>query len=298
MIDLATLLLLAHTLAHVAPMAIAGRRIALELGLRRYDPTRHRLYCRRQGEDPPILFLHGLGGSWRYWRRGLDGLGTDHTLYLPDLVGFGRSPKPRGDYSLSMHVEALTPLLDRADGPLTVVGHSMGAIVALGLYARFPDRVKRLTLIGLPYFPSRELAEASLAEVSLMNRLVMRRSWLAPGMCYLKDVLGLPLFAPLAGMPVDLYRDYWKHTWASFSRSLRNTLLAPDVAGLFEEVDRTRITLIHGRHDPTAPIQHVRGLVERFPDLALRELNGGHHVYLAYPRLLNRLMTGGRSGAG
>jgi pimeloyl-ACP methyl ester carboxylesterase len=291
MIELGALLLLAHSLAHVAAMAIAGRRILLEIGLHRYDPARHRLYCRQEGQGSVVLLLHGLGGSWRYWRRGLDGIRTHHTIYLPDLIGFGRSPKPRGEYSLSMHVEALAPIVAEVDGPITVVGHSMGALVALGLYARCPDRVKRLTLVGLPYFPSRALAEASLSKVALMNRLVIGRSWLAPAVCYMKDLLALPVFAPLAGMPVDLYRDYWKHTWASFSRSLFNTLLATDVAGLLAEVDRTRISLIHGRHDPVAPIEHVRGLVDRFPDLALRELKGGHHLYLMYPRLLNRLMT-------
>ncbi len=73
--------------------------------------------------------------------------------------------------------------------------------------------------------------------------------------------------------------------------TLFNTLLASDVPGLLAKVDRTRISLIHGRHDPVAPIEHVRSLVDRFPDLALRELKGGHHLYLMYPRLLNRLMT-------
>ncbi len=291
MIELGALLLLAHALAHVMGITIAGRRILLEAGWRRYDPARHRLYCRREGEGPGMLFIHGLGGSWRYWRRGVDGVRTRHTVYLPDLIGFGRSPKPRGEYSLAMHLDALTPILREADGPVTVVGHSMGAIVALGPYARFPDRVKHLTLIGLPYFASRELAETSLAAVALMNRLVIGRSWLAPGVCYLKDVLGLPIFAPIVGMPIDLYRDYWKHTWASFSRSLFNTLLGADVAGLFASVDRTRISLIHGRHDPIAPIHHIRALVERFPDLTLRELKGGHHLYLMYPRLVNRLIT-------
>lgn len=291
MIELGLLLLLAHTMAHVAGVAVVGRRVVLEAGLRRYDPARHRLYCRREGEGTAVLLIHGLGGSWRYWRRGLDGLRTNHALYLPDLIGFGRSPKPRGDYSLSMHVHALAPILAEPDGPVTIVGHSMGALVALGLYARFPDRVKRLTVIGLPYFPSRALAEASMSRVALMNRLVIGRSWLAPAICYMKDLLALPVFAPLAGMPVDLYRDYWKHTWTSFSRSLFNTLLASDVAGLLEKVDRTRISLVHGRHDPIAPIEHVRTLVDRFPDLALRELKGGHHLYLMYPRLLNRLMT-------
>jgi len=291
MMELGALLLAGHALAHLAVVAIAGRRVLLEVGLTKYDAARHRLYWRRDGQGPAVLFVHGLCGSGRYWRRGLDGIRAQHTAYLPDLVGFGRSPKPRGDYSLGMHLDALAPLLRETAGPLTVVGHSMGAIVALGLYARFPDRVERLKLIGLPYFPSRAEAEASLSTAAVMNRLAIRRSWAAPALCYFKDILALPVFAPLAGIPVDLYRDYWKHTWASVSRSLFNTLLAPDVAGLFEAVDRSRITLIHGRHDLVAPLAHIRGLLERFPDLTLEELPGGHHLYLMYPRLLNRLIT-------
>jgi pimeloyl-ACP methyl ester carboxylesterase len=204
MMELGAVLLASPALAHLAIAAIAGRRVLLEIGLTKYDAARHRLYWRREGDGPAVLFVHGLCGSWRYWRRGLDGIRAQHTAYLADLVGFGRSPKPRGDYSLGMHLDAL---------------------------------------------------------------------------------------APLAGMPVDLYRDYWKHTWASVSRSLFNTLLASDVAGLFEAVDRSRITLIYGRHDLVAPLAHIRGLLERFPDLTLKELRGDHHLYLMYPRLLNRLIT-------
>lgn len=280
-------------LAHLGMLGLVLRRIVLEAGLRPYDPARHRLYCRREGAGPPLLFLHGLAGSWRYWRRGIEGLQAQRRLYLPDLLGFGRSPKPRGTYSLSAHADALAPLLEEGDGLWTVVGHSMGAAVALTLATRHPMRIERVILIGLPYYPSRELAEAALSKLSLMNRLVIGRSRLAPAMCYMKDVMGLPIFAPLAGMPVDLYRDYWKHTWNSVSQSLFNALLAVDVGGLLDHVDRTRVTLIHGRADPSAPIQHVRALVERFPDLTLRELNGGHHLYLTLPRLVNRLILDG-----
>lgn len=299
MLTLALLLAVTHLAAHLAVMAVAVCRIVLETGLRPYDPTRHRLYCRKEGSGPPVLLLHGLGGSWRYWRRGLDGLRAHHTLYLPDLLGFGRSPKPWGDYSLSKHVEALTPLLESDNGAMTVVGHSMGAIVALGLFARYPTRVRRLVLVGLPYFPTRELAEVTLSKLSLMNRLVVGRSWLAPALCYTKDLWSLPIFAPIAGVPVDLYRDYWKHTWNSFSRSFFNTLLASDIVRLLENVDHSKITLIHGKTDPIAPVQYVRTLAERFPDLAFRELNGNHHLYLAYPRLVNRLIKGRvRAGGG
>jgi pimeloyl-ACP methyl ester carboxylesterase len=84
------------TLAMTAGMGVMLRRVILETGIRRYDPARHRLYCRREGTGPPVVLVHGLAGSWRYWRRGLDELTERHALYIPDLLGFGRSPKPRG----------------------------------------------------------------------------------------------------------------------------------------------------------------------------------------------------------
>jgi pimeloyl-ACP methyl ester carboxylesterase len=279
------------SLAMAAGMGVMLRRAILETGMRRYDPACHRLYCRREGTGPPVVLLHGLAGSWRYWRRGLDGLTQRHTLYVADLLGFGRSPKPRGDYSIAMHVDALTGLVDEIEGDIVIAGHSMGAILALAVYARRPARVSRIVLIGLPYFPAREAARASLARQSLMNRMTLEWSWMAQGMCYMKDFFALPVFAPLARMPVDLYRDYWKHTWNSVSRSIFNTLLAADVVGLMREVERARITLVHGRADSVAPIEHIRQLVAQFPEVRLREINSGHHLYLVYPRLLNRIIA-------
>lgn len=49
--------------------------------------------------------------------------------------------------------------------------------------------------------------------------------------------------------------------------------------------------MIHGKTDPVAPIQHIRALVERFPDLTLQELNGGHQLSLVYPHFVNRLIA-------
>jgi hypothetical protein len=147
-------------------------------------------------------------------------------------------------------------------------------------------------LIGLPYFPDRATAERSLARLSIMNRLTISGSKLAPMMCYMKDLLALPVFAPLLRVPVDLYRDYWKHTWISVSRSLFNGLLAADVTGVLSVDDRSRSVHVHGKAEPAAPISHIQALVQRFPDLTLHELNGTHHLYLTYPGLVNRLIIG------
>src|SRR3972149_12070749 len=91
--------------AHVAVIGVMIRRAVLEAAPRAWEPARDRLYCRREGQGTAILFLHGLAGSWRYWRRGLPELARDHALYVPDLLGFGRSPQPRGDYPAAVPAE-------------------------------------------------------------------------------------------------------------------------------------------------------------------------------------------------
>ena len=278
-------------IAQLAVLGVMIRRAVLEAAQRAWKPERDRLYCRREGQGPALLFLHGLAGSWRYWRRGLGGLVREHALYAPDLLGFGRSPKPRGDYSAAMHAEAVGRLLQEIGTVEVVVGHSMGAIVALELYARVPERVGQLVLLGLPSFPSRAEAVATLARGAFLNRAMINGSRVAQAMCYMKDLWALPIFAPIAGVPVDLYRDYWKHTWISASRSLLNTVLAFDAARILERVDRARITLVHGTADSVSPIEHVRELATRFPDLALRELDGDHHLYLTDARTVNRVIS-------
>ncbi len=197
-----------------------------------------------------------------------------------------------------MHVEALGRLLDGEKEMSVVVGHSMGAMLALHVYARYPARVGRVVLIGLPCFPSRAMAEAWLARSSLMNRLMISGSRLAQNMCYMKDLWALPVFAPLLGAPLDLYRDYWKHTWNLASQSLLNTVLAFEPRPLLENVDRTKVTLVHGVADDVAPIEHIRCLVEQFLDLALWEVDGDHHAYLTHPDVLNRLIAGHVEGSG
>jgi 2-hydroxy-6-oxonona-2,4-dienedioate hydrolase len=49
---------------------------------------------RRWGEGPPLVFFHGVAGSWTHWIRQITDLSTDHTLWIPDLPGNGDSAQP------------------------------------------------------------------------------------------------------------------------------------------------------------------------------------------------------------
>jgi pimeloyl-ACP methyl ester carboxylesterase len=96
-----------------------------------------------------VLLVHGLGDEADTWRHILPSLSADHRVVAPDLPGFGRSDPAKRGYSVPLFVEALIELLGTlAIDQVTLVGHSLGGIVAQLMALASPERVARLALIG------------------------------------------------------------------------------------------------------------------------------------------------------
>ena len=107
-----------------------------------------RVTYHRKGEGPPIVLVHGITSSSRTWRAVFDGLAERYTVIAPDLLGHGRSAKPRGDYSLGAYASGVRDLLAVLGIPkVTVVGHSLGGGIAMQFAYQFPDRLDRLVLV-------------------------------------------------------------------------------------------------------------------------------------------------------
>jgi pimeloyl-ACP methyl ester carboxylesterase len=105
------------------------------------------------GEGPPLLLLHGFDSSCLEFRRLAPLLADRHRLLIPDLHGFGFCPRPAdGDYSpagVLRHLEALLEaLVAGGDGPVGLIGASMGGSVAVELARRQPERIHRLLLLA------------------------------------------------------------------------------------------------------------------------------------------------------
>jgi pimeloyl-ACP methyl ester carboxylesterase len=106
-------------------------------------------------EGPPLVLVHGLGSSPRCWDRNLAALGARHSLQLVDLFaasdGYRRVGRPRTRFSLEdAATELAADLTERAQGSATIIGHSMGGLVALHLAAHAPHLVSRLVLVDVP----------------------------------------------------------------------------------------------------------------------------------------------------
>jgi pimeloyl-ACP methyl ester carboxylesterase len=188
-----------------------------------------RLSVQVAGEGPPLLLLHGLGGSGRYWAGIAPLLAGTHTLIAPDLAGFGRSDKPRVDYTRDFHVESIEALLATlaVDGRFDIAGHSMGGILAALVAARHPQTVASLAIVAAP-FPRRQLHPFQ------MPNGVVRRS------VYGAVQRLLPLVSPLVRSPVfprEVIADYLRHTVDSYQKTSNALIWDPSVADEFAGLD-------------------------------------------------------------
>lgn len=123
----------------------------------RYSPqfvliNGHRTAYIRHGNGPPVVLLHGYAGAIWNWEHQIETLGRRFTLLIPDLIGQGLSDKPHLAYAPPLYIEWLRGFLDAVGVVRTaIIGHSMGAGLALSLALTHPDRVDRLILIsGFP----------------------------------------------------------------------------------------------------------------------------------------------------
>jgi pimeloyl-ACP methyl ester carboxylesterase len=101
------------------------------------------------GAGPPVVFVHGLSGSWQNWLEQLPVLARRHRVVAMDLPGFGHSPMPREEISIAGYARLLDALLGELGiDAAAVVGNSMGGFIGAELAIAFPQRVERLVLVS------------------------------------------------------------------------------------------------------------------------------------------------------
>ncbi|MDB5045746.1 MAG: dihydrolipoamide acetyltransferase, partial [Deinococcus sp.] len=103
----------------------------------RYDAT---------GKGEPMVLIHGLSGSSRWWRHNVPVFAQSHRTFVVDLAGYGRARRQR---SLGVREDAalIAAWLDNQRlEHVTLIGHSMGGHIALHVAALRPERVDTLVL--------------------------------------------------------------------------------------------------------------------------------------------------------
>jgi pimeloyl-ACP methyl ester carboxylesterase len=103
------------------------------------------------GRGKPLLLLHGWLGSWRYWVPVMEELSVEYRTYAFDLWGFGDSDRLDGRYEVETYVQLLNSFVENLGIlQLPIVGHGLGAVVALLWAVRNPQRIDRIMGVSMP----------------------------------------------------------------------------------------------------------------------------------------------------
>jgi pimeloyl-ACP methyl ester carboxylesterase len=194
-----------------------------------------------------MLLLHGLGASSGVWR--------DWDGVAPDLPGHGTAQWDP-PYSFTRHAEAVLPLL--GDEPVTVVGHSMGGVVALALAAMAPGRVRRVVGLGIKVdWPAEDAARAA----ALADRPVVTYDTRAEAADRFLKVSGLAGLVGPDHPVVDSGVVGEGNGWRLAQDPRTFGVGVPDVAGLLAAAG-CPVVLARGEHDPMVSHEQLAALVD------------------------------------
>jgi lipase len=163
-----------------------------------------------ENSEPTVLAIHGITASHRAWIAVADRL-PDVQIVAPDLRGRGGSRSLPGPFGMARHAADAVALLDALGiDRAHVVGHSMGAFVAMRLAELYPDRVLSLTLVdgGIPLQLPSDIPFAEVMRQAFGPALARLETSYPSHEAYREFWRGHPAFANDWNTAVENYVDY------------------------------------------------------------------------------------------
>jgi pimeloyl-ACP methyl ester carboxylesterase len=254
--------------------------------------------CRVQGSGPDVLLLHGWISSGRMWEGVMTALESRFRCWAPDLPGFGDAPLPAAHQDSEMtladyraHVVALCDALDIQ--PYAVIGHSMGALLALSLALEAPALVPRLGLLAPPVTGRLHFNLNTLLDTDFGAELVARAQHIWPLPAWM---LGPSVFAPAphhlstkARAVIRKAEDARKAAWAATTGGLR-AVLKTNYGDRLRDVQQPTLVVV-GAFDLTIPPSEGELAAERIPQARLVRLPFvAHQLTDEAPEDVNQLL--------
>jgi pimeloyl-ACP methyl ester carboxylesterase len=261
------------------------------LRFRTVTTRRARLSTLEAGVGPPVLAIHGLGGTKGSFLLTVAALAGRFRVVAVDLPGFGDSDKPIGAaYDAPFFADVMIDLLDALGlDRANLIGNSLGGRVALEVALREPERVDRLALLAPSlawrrprrWAPLLRLVRPELGLVQLAPRPVVQaivhrvipganEGWTAAGVDeFLRAYLTPAGRAAFYAAARQIYLEA-PHGKAGFWTRLRE--LQP------------RVLFVWGRRDTLVPIAFARHIAETLPQARHLELDCGHVPQVERPR--------------
>lgn len=266
----------------------------------------HNIYYVQAGPQdvqlPSLLLIHGFGASTDHWQKNIDELQSNFNVWAIDLLGFGRSAKPKLQYSGDLWRNQLKDFITNIIGqPVILAGNSLGGYAALCVAAKHPETSQGLILLNSagPFTDTQKPKKSTIIQKSIRSLLLqpwasyllfqyMRR----PG--NIRKTLKKVYFNQTAvteKLVEDIHRPSCDMGAAQVFASVFKTPQGETVDNLLQQLTHP-LLMLWGAKDPWMNAQE-RGQKYRkyYPNLTEYYLEAGHCPHDEIPKEVNRLIS-------
>jgi len=252
------------------------------------------------GDGEVMLLVHGLGGSHLNWLSVAPQLTERHHVYALDLPGFGRSPLAGRRSSIAANIGLLTRLIARlSDGPVVLMGNSMGGLLSIGVAAMHPTLVRSLVLVD-PAVPAprtwkprfdrvtRTFLAAAFIPTWGTRRIGRAVAALGPEQLVYETlrlcsadpsrIEQAVVDAHIALEAERLAEPGWQESFYAATRSLVRVLALKRQAIRWERMVVAPTLLVQGGQDRLVSVESARAVASLRPDWEYHEFAGAGHV--------------------
>ncbi|MBW3576307.1 MAG: alpha/beta hydrolase [Actinobacteria bacterium] len=232
------------------------------------------------GEGPPVVLVHGLGGTASVWHGVMQALQQHHHVVALDLRGHGRSDG-KGRFSIDGWANDLRGLIRHLDlTAVTLVGHSLGSLIVQHLAHSDPDICDEMVLVGgISYFqPPTSDAYRDRADI------VERDGMDAVVDAWLDGAVSAQTHATMPGAVGLLREMFVRNDPVMYAKSCRALVKAPQIPRT--EIGQPTLAVV-GAHDRSTPLAMAEELRRDIPVCRVRVIpHVGHWVPIEDPGTL------------
>jgi 4,5:9,10-diseco-3-hydroxy-5,9,17-trioxoandrosta-1(10),2-diene-4-oate hydrolase len=251
------------------------------------------------GSELPMVFVHGLSGSWQNWLEQLPHFARTRRVVALDLPGFGASEMPGEPISIPGYGRLVDALLDALDIEAAVlVGNSMGGFIAAEVAIQFPARVERLVLVSAAGLTvEHQRSDRVLVALHRSDRalrlwggwIASRADWLTRRPRARRLIMGLVAERP-DRLPGPLVAEQIRGSGKPGFVDALEALSAYPIRDRLAEIACPTL-IVWGRQDHLVPVGDADLFEQLIPDSRKVVWDGtGHVAMLEHPLAFNRLL--------
>ncbi len=235
-----------------------------------------------------LLFIHGIGDNGSAWDTSIARLPSDLHIITIDLLGFGDSPKPIwAKYNASTQARSVFATLLKLRlqrGPLMVIGHSLGSLVAVELAKKHPRRIDSLILCSPPFYRDTPLTKPSLPTIDQLLKNAYESIQKQPSrfLRFARLAMKYKLINTSFSVTDDNIHSYM----GALEASIVNQTALRDALKL-----HLPTTILHGTLDPVVVYSNLRYVAKHNPSMKLVNVIASHEVVGLFVPALVKTIT-------